>query len=72
MTISKPFVAAILSLLLSALGAAAKSYVDVEKLKTQIDLQTKNNESISHDIKTELTEIKKDIKSILKDLPKGG
>jgi hypothetical protein len=58
----KTIAAGVVTLCLTVLIAAAKSYVDVESLKTKVDLHIDSMKEIRDDIR----EIKKDIKQILR------
>lgn len=66
--VNKVFVTTALTLCVSALGSAAKAFIDVENLKTKVEY----TEQAQIDIKTDIREIRNDIKEILKRVPKEG
>lgn len=66
--VNKVLLTAVLSLCTGAIGAAAKSYIDVVELKTKVE----NYADTQHEIKEDIKDIKTDIKEVLKLLPKEG
>ena len=63
--INKIFASALCGVCMTALGSAAKAYIDVEKMKTSMDHYVDGQKELKEDIK----EIKQDIKTLLS---KGG
>lgn len=60
--VNKVFVTALISMGVGVVGSAAKAYMDVEKLKTRMDIYVEDQKEIKEDLK----EIRKDIKTLLK------
>jgi cell division protein FtsB len=60
--LNKTFLAALLALCLAVIGSAAKAFVDVVELKTQVKSYVDNQ----NELKEELKEIKTDIKTLLR------
>lgn len=60
--LNRTFLAALLALCLAVFGSAAKAFIDVVELKAEVKNYAENQEELKSDLK----EIKSDIKTLLR------
>jgi len=63
MNVNKTFATVLVTLSVTMLTAAAKAYIDVEKLKVRLETHV----DILRDIREDLRDVKRDIKTILQE-----